>query len=454
MDSLRISMKNNYQRFLLVSLSAFLNFILINTAVAGGFQAEVQSVSALGTANAGSAAVTDNVSHQFYNPAILSQFNHSELSVSSMLGSIRVSYQDRGTEDEFGNPIEGEGGPQNVLELVPSLYYVMPVTDSLSYGLSINTPFGAATRYDESWVGRYNSIRSKLVTYNFNPAFGYEINDRISIGAGVSFQYLDLDILTALNTRTSCASAIGGDLILCEALERFFQSTPDLIADMPIYSWGVGWNAGALFRLFEQTHIGLSYRSEVSHKGTGAVHLNVKDSELLSLLSPVIPTQFKLDVSMPMMASLSIDSLLGYNTSILADVTWVGWSTYKDFEAEFVNINGGISLPQNWQDTWRFALGFEHQYSPSLLFRVGGAIDYTPVTDQEFRNSIVPDSDRFWFSLGLNYQFSQDVDMDFGFAHVITNKVSAKNAGITDDVLIGEFQNEVDILGVQLNWKF
>ena len=61
----------------------------------------------------------------------------------------------------------------------------------LSVGLGLNAPFGLATEYDRDWVGRYHAVESDVKTLNINPSIAYKVDDHLSVGAGVSAQYID-----------------------------------------------------------------------------------------------------------------------------------------------------------------------------------------------------------------------------------------------------------------------
>lgn len=68
--------------------------------------------------------------------------------------------------------------------------------------MGINAPFGLATKYNNTWVARYHAIDTDLLTMNINPSLGYKINDQLSLGLGLSAQYLDAELSNAIDFGT------------------------------------------------------------------------------------------------------------------------------------------------------------------------------------------------------------------------------------------------------------
>ncbi|MDH3377559.1 MAG: outer membrane protein transport protein, partial [Gammaproteobacteria bacterium] len=96
-------------------------------------------------------------------------------------------------------------------------------------------------------------------------------------------------------------------------------------------------------------------------------------------------------------------------------------------------------------------------------WRFGLARDESPVPDAQHRTPRVPDSDRDWFTVGASYRSSDNVSIDFGFAHLeaddakLNNTVNLVSAapGLFTDTLVGEYaSNSVDILGIQIQVDF
>lgn len=164
------------------TLPALLLAVFSGAASAAAFQLWEQNASGLGTAYAGSAAVADNASTIFYNPAGMSELTGYQVSVG--VTGVGPSYTFRND----GSTLAGNnGGDAGGWHAVPNLYLSGRLTDKLSLGLGISAPFGLATEYDSGWVGQAQTIKSEVRTINYNPSVAYRLNDKVSLGFGVNY---------------------------------------------------------------------------------------------------------------------------------------------------------------------------------------------------------------------------------------------------------------------------
>jgi len=160
------------------------------TTMAAGFQLTEQSVSGLGRAFAGSAAIADDASTIFYNPAGLTELDGRELLIGGSLIALGADYDRELAVDAIGQPLTGgEGGDVGKLGGVPILYYAHRLNEEWVFGMGVNAPFGLATDYDPDWVGRYQAVYSQVSTLNLNPSLGWKINDNWSLGFGLDIMH-------------------------------------------------------------------------------------------------------------------------------------------------------------------------------------------------------------------------------------------------------------------------
>ncbi|MDP3440748.1 MAG: outer membrane protein transport protein, partial [Azonexus sp.] len=161
------------------TVPALLLAIFSGTASAAAFQLWEQNASGLGTAYAGSAAIADNASTVFFNPAGLTQLPGIHLS-AGMTG-VGPSYKFKNSSSS-GDPLAGggNGGDAGSWAVVPNLYASWQLSPKLFLGLGISAPFGLATEYENSnWIGRVQSIKSEIKTVNYNPSIAYRLNDKV-----------------------------------------------------------------------------------------------------------------------------------------------------------------------------------------------------------------------------------------------------------------------------------
>lgn len=385
-----------------------------NLAHAAGFALVEQNVSGLGNAYAGQAAAATDASTIFFNPAGMTYLPDRQVVVAGHL--IRPQAEFRGTvRPDIGG---GNGGDAGDFALVPNAYLVHRLTPDVYLGVGLNAPFGLKTEYDPDWKGRTQAIKSEVKMVNLNPSIAWKAGESLSLGAGVSIQYAEA-------TLTSSAGGAG-------------------VATVKGDDYGWGFNLGALWQASEATRIGLAYRSEVGQTLAGDVGF----STAVTLNGPVTA-----DVTLPDSASLSLFHKLDSRWDLLADITWTGWSDFR--ELRIVRTNGvvlGTPTEENWSDSYRYSLGANYHLNDKLTLRGGLAFDETPVSDV-FRTVRIPDEDRTWIAFGAQYRLSRKSAIDVGYAHLFIRDAAIDKAenGVT---LAGSYEASVDILSAQLTLDF
>jgi long-chain fatty acid transport protein len=380
-------------------------------AHAAGFALIEQNASGLGNAYAGQAAAATDASTIYFNPAGMTMLPDRQLVVVGHLIKPRAEFTGSST---IGG---GDGGDAGDLAVVPNAYYAFRVSPEVHLGLGLNAPFGLKTEYESTWAGRTQAIKSELKTVNLNPAIAWKASDALSLGAGVSVQYIEATLTSA--SGAGLATIKGDDS-----------------------SWG--FNVGAVWHLGETTRVGLAYRSEVEHSLEGAVSFSG---------APVLNGPVNAAVTLPDSASLSLFHRLDSRWDLLADVTWTGWSDFD--ELRVVRSSGAlVSLtPENWDDSYRYSLGLNYRLHDALTLRGGVAYDQTPVSDA-YRTARIPDQDRTWITFGAAYRFSQSTRLDVGYAHLFVRDASINKTEIGPVTLVGNYESSVDILSAQLTLDF
>ena len=124
-----------------------------------------------------------------------------------------------------------------------------------------------------------------------------------------------------------------------------------------------------------------------------------------------------------------------------------------------VGINSdliSVNIPQNYKNTWNFALGANIDVTPKWALKFGVGYDMTPTNDQD-RNIQVPDENRFIASTGVAYHYSKALTFDLAYAHFFVQKASINNTVVingTDQTTVGNVDSYANLLGFQMQWKF
>jgi long-chain fatty acid transport protein len=211
-----------------------------------------------------------------------------------------------------------------------------------------------------------------------------------------------------------------------------------------------GWNLGLLYQATTDTRIGLSYRSKMRFNASGTTTLGN-----LPLGLPARTADASTTVTLPDTAILSVVHDLNSQWQLLGDVSWTGWSSIPSLD---IKNNGSLpdeSLKLKFRDTWRIALGANYKYSPKWTFKAGVAYDQSPVHDAQYRPTSLPDNDRIWLSVGAQYHFNDHTTVDVGYAHLFLKNPSINNAtDPTKGTVYGSYKANVDMLGVQVSYRF
>ncbi len=310
------------------------------------------------------------------------------------------------TPGTLGAPAAYPGGNGDAGELtpVPNLYFAAPLSRELWFGFAVTAPFGLSLEYSRDWFGRYDSIKSKLLTLDLAPSLAWRLSEFVSIGGGINMQYADAELTNALPNTVNP----GGPT---PATDGFARLTGD--------GWATGFNVGVLYAPSLQTRIGAHYRSGIKHELDG-------DASIEDLSGPLATangrfgarTEFKL----PPIASLALAQRIASDWTLLAELQWFGWS---DFDEVRTRLAGGLPdavRVQRFRDTRSFALGLEFRASAQWSLRGGARVENSPTVD-EFRNTSIPDSDLTWLGLGASYHVSDRLALDFGYLRAIFKQV-------------------------------
>jgi long-chain fatty acid transport protein len=441
-------MKLTRSLFLLLSTTPF------SLAHAGGFGLIDMSASSLGNAHAGGAAIAEDVGTIFYNPAGLTRMpgRHFAIAGTGILPSAK--FENQGSVTAGGALSGGNGGDAGDLAGVPGLFYAMDVAPNIHFGLGVHVPFGLKTEYDDGWVGRYQALKSELKTINVNPLLAYRISDSVSIGGGISAQYADVNISSALDFGTVCVGALGATN--CAPI-GYLPQQKDGSVKIDGTDWGYGFNLGALFTPSSNMRYGITYRSKISHELSGG---NIRFTKPADLPTPLAAapgfsdTGAKATVDLPESVNLSAYADLDPVWSVMSDINWVRWSRFEELRVRRANGAADIVTPEQWRDTWRVSVAANYRYNDAWKLRGGLAYDQTPVKD-EFRTARIPDNDRTWLAVGAQYKPSKQSTWDFGYAHLIVKDSTINKADPPiGGTLTGKYSNDVNIFSVQYSRAF
>lgn len=440
-------------------------------AQASGFALIEMGARGQGNAYAGAAAYTPDASTIFFNPAGMMTLKDDQIAGALHLIMPKSDFTNDGSSAAeilgpappagLGGPLLGPDDDGGKDAVVPNFYWVTTINDSTKFGLGVNAPFGLETSYDDDWVGRYHAVKSDLRTLNMNPSLAYRINDQVSIGGGLNIVFGDVELSNAVDFGAVCVAAAGpGVCTGLGALPQQADGKAEFEADNAD-KISTGFNLGLLFEVSPQTAIGLAYRSEIEMKVDGKVDFTVPTN-----VQPVLAGTglfedggIKAKVDLPASFSFSVSHKADRFTWLF-DATWTGWSSFEELRIEYDNPAQPDSVTtEDWDDTMRYSVGLDYQYSDQWVLRTGLAYDETPIPSKERRTPRLPGNDRTWLSLGATYMASETMSWDFGYSHLFIKDAKIDNEFESSvptlaATLTGDYEASVDIISVQFNWKY
>ena len=455
-------------------LASLVSAASIGSAQASGFALIEMNANGQGNAYAGAAAHTLNASTVYFNPAGMMSLEGEQISVVAHYIDPSSDFENRGSAlattpilgASSGAALSGDEDDGGEGAFVPNFYWVKPLDDKMSFGLGFNSPFGLKTEYEDDWVGRYHAILSDLKTININPSLGYRVSDKVSIGGGINVMLADVELSQALDFGSVCAFLLFQGVAPAAACNSPGDSATDGLGELEGDNFdqvALGFNLGLTYMVSNMTTIGVAYRSAVDIEVEGKADFSYATNPLVE---PIITgaglftdTDIEAEVTLPASLSFSVAHQVDKFTW-LADMTWTGWSSFDELRIEFDNPNQPDSVTtEDWDDTMRYSIGFDYQYSDSLILRAGLALDETPIPSRQRRTARIPGNDREWISLGLTYMASNNLSFDVGYSHLLIDDTDIDNTlesavPTVNAELTGEYEAEVDILSAQLNWTF
>jgi long-chain fatty acid transport protein len=445
-------------------------------AYGSAFALQEQSGSGLGNAFAGGAASADDASTIFSNPAGMSRLPYIQGVIAGSLICLSAKFNNGSSQAAAGQPLGGDGGDAGSCSGVPAAYLSVPINNQWAFGIGINAPFGLKTNYDSGWIGRFQALESKVETLNVNPAVSFKVNDMVSLGVGADYQHLR----ATLGNNVNYAAAIGQGALTAAQMGLIPPSTVAPIslayagaesdASVSGNDSGWGWNVGILVNFDPQTRFGASYRSKVKYNVSGTADITNPPvpATLPPSLAPVAAAvanavndvlasgAISLAIEMPDTANVSIFKQLDTKWDVMADLQYTGWSTIQALT--IVRSTGTVlsSTPENFRNTWRGSVGANYHYTDQWMFRGGLAYDQSPVRSATLTPRL-PDNDRTWVSLGVQYKLSPQLSLDGGYTYLFVKDPDInQNAGSTlaNGLINGAYKNSVNIFAAQLTYTF
>ena len=398
---------------------------------AAGFQLSEQSAIQMGRAMAGAGIVGDDLSAVHYNPAGMTLLSGTRMQATGTWVAVNLDYESHdGSVTENGR-LKGQ--------TIPAGFITHQINDSLWAGLGLTVPYGMGTEFDENWDGMDRGTESMILTFDINPNLAWKVNDKLSVGGGISLQYAKAEL----------GFGFGFDVPSFIDVPSFKTVAH---ANVKGDSWAWGWNVGMMFQPVETVRVGLAYRSHIAHNADGHTTLNINGMRSLT-------SDMKVRIKTPDTITLSATWEATDALRLSGTARWSKWSNFRTLDVQNLDFNGtpyakfaNVPVENNWDDTWFFSVGADYKLNGQWTVRGGVAYDQGPVENQ-YRMAVIPDTDRVWFSGGASYKYTDNLTFDFGATYI--KGVGDKELVSANEKASGEFKSlDSYIFSAQMQYLF
>ncbi|ENM3877293.1 outer membrane protein transport protein [Vibrio cholerae] len=408
---------------------------------AAGFQLAEYSATGLGRAYAGEAAMADNASAQWRNPAMLTYLEGTQVSAGAIYVNPNVDVEGTVNHAQLGKTHASSKDFAHDA-VIPNFYLSHQLNEQVALGFALGTNYGMETDLGTEFAASHFGNQASVISKEANLNIAYQILPQLSIGGGVRY---------VMGEGHFGATAPAKNLIRHPVTNNVMtlpKGTTLKYMEGEDNSWG--WQVGSAWQINQEHRVGFAYKSEVVMDFEGHAEGVSYGSYKPGMMS----------VTLPATAELASFHQLNDQWAIHASINWTDWSSFKELTAVFPEKSDLIKS-ENWEDNYRFALGTTYQYDAKLALRAGVAYDTSAVDDKN-RTATIPETDRTWVSVGGSYIATPQLTLDAGFTYIFAKDAtineprdaSDQTAAAIGGAFTGNVSGNVWLIGVQANYRF
>jgi long-chain fatty acid transport protein len=343
----------------------------------------------VGLAAAGYAARAQDASTAFTNPAGMTRLKQPSLMTGAQPMYLNIDFS-----ADINTTVAGDSGDSSGWMPAGGLFYVHPVNEKLAFGLAVTGYFGLALDYQDNWVGRYYVQDATLQAAAIQPAIAWQVNDQLSVGAGVAMLYGMFEEKLAVN--------------------RVLDALPDGELKLEDEDITVQLNLGVLYEPVLGTRFGLTYLSKAD--------LDFSDKADVSGFGPTLEgilglgsRNIDLGMTMPQAVMFSVYRELNDRLALMANLGWQDWSEFGKVEVSVSNTRVDLTTDLDYDDTWHIAFGAQYRLSEPWLLTAGIAYD-SAMFDEEDLTPALPVGETWRFGFGTLYDWSKSLTLGAAYA--------------------------------------
>ena len=333
------------------------------------------------------AAVVDDATATYYNPAALTLLKKPQIIALGSIGNTETQFIGQSIQVATGYT---QSGTSNALisTYLPSFYFGMPATNHLTVGVAVIANDFHRSIEDHS-ILRYAQASNRIQDIDLVPAVGFKLNQFISLGAGLnrSHAHFLLQPLTGLPSLNIPDN----------------QSNNESSGD----SWG--WDLGFLLKPTVTTTLGFNYRSAMTYGMSG--------NSTFSGYPRVTSNNYHFNYWTPARGIFSIRHAITPQLGLIGTIQFIQWSIFKDVTIHNIASQIGIlptaNVHYNFQDTFLITLGSNYRLSSKWIIRFAGSYTQSP-SNGKFQ---IDNGDSITLGTSMGYTVFKNIILDCSYAH-------------------------------------
>lgn len=384
-----------------LSLLAAALFTTTSASASGLFLQEAVIANA-GTTGAGDGVYTGSAAAMWANPATMSGMGKSLTTVNALGLDIEMKYRDA-SGDSTNN-----GKASTTMPSV-GIFHARQLNDDVHLGFALGTVGGTSLDYGSEWGGATLMSDTTLTALQFNPSVSYQVNDQVSIGGGIQFNWASLEM-----------GVLGGQVNIEQSSD-----------------WAYGFNLGAMYQHSENLNLGFSFRSKVEH-------------DFKTNLSGPLQSGVATELAVPAIADISSRYALTNDLNLLASIQFHRWSEWDE-----TSFGDNLAIDRDWDNVWKFAIGTDYRLNEDWRLKAGFSYETSPQDDPTKQWVDLPVGDQYRYSVGASTKWQEytfDVFYEFadlGSVDIARNGVIPNHGPINVN---GSFDGRIHFIGASMTF--
>ena len=365
------------------------------------------------------AATADNPSAIYYNPAGITQLSGSNLRVGSYGIYLDPSFSS--SKGDFDN--------RDKLHAVPQMFYTYTLKNApVTFGLGFYSPFGMGLEWDQNTGFRTvtGGLKSSLTYFTANPVVALKLAPQLSVAAGISANYADLD------------------------LKQGLLPNPDNDSfEFKGNGWAAGYNLGVLWQPCKQLSFGATFRSLAHFDLEGHTDANIPGFFGYN-------TRASTSAEFPLQAVFGVSYRPTPQWNLEFDAEYTDWDAFQSIT---INQPGAVGLPTSlpvaldWQSSWFFEWGATRYLTDHWQVSAGFIFNENSIPNAHFTPAVA-DMDKYFFSIGTGYKWKHfDVDVAYQFGYG-TRTVSGSDPSAANQSADGNYEFISHAVIASAGWHF